>query len=129
MSVQSEIRKVKIRPNFDQIAWKAMRLSGFLLIPLAWGHVLLQDVIVGVHKMSLEYVAERWANLGWRSYTAFLLIFAFAHGMNGLRQVMGDFFPSPRARKITSYGLLIVWAIVSLMGAISIIGGVRSIVP
>ncbi len=25
-----------------------MRYSGLLLIPLAWGHVLIQDVLVGV---------------------------------------------------------------------------------
>ena len=118
-------RTVKIRPNLDTTAWKWMRYSGFLLIPLAWGHVLLQDVIVGVHRISLNYVQQRWANLGWRTYTAFLLVFAFAHGMNGLRQVMGDFLPSPNARRITSWSLLAIWFIVSAMGAIAIIGGVR----
>lgn len=118
-------RTVKIRPNFETVAWTWMRYSGFLLIPLAWGHVMLQDVIVGVHRITLDYVQQRWANLGWRSYTAFLLIFTFAHGMNGLRQVMGDFFPSSKARRITGWVLLAVWFIVSAMGGIAIIGGVR----
>ena len=44
-------------------AWKWMRYSGFLLIPLVWGHVLLQDIIVGVHKIDLDYVALRWASV------------------------------------------------------------------
>ena len=37
-----------------------MRYSAFLLIPLAWGHLILQDVIVGVHSIDLDYVAMRW---------------------------------------------------------------------
>jgi succinate dehydrogenase / fumarate reductase, membrane anchor subunit len=119
-------RTATVRPNLETTAWKWMRYSAFLLIPLAWGHVILQDVIVGVHKISLDYVQQRWANLGWRSYTAFLLIFAFAHGMNGLRQVMGDFFPSPGARQWTSRLLLAVWLVVSLMGGVALMWGGKS---
>jgi succinate dehydrogenase / fumarate reductase membrane anchor subunit len=68
-----------------------MRYSGLLLIPLAWGHVLIQDVLVGVHRIDLDYVAMRWAMLGWRVFDFLLLAFAFAHGMNGLRQVLNDY--------------------------------------
>lgn len=103
-----------------------MRYSGLLLIPLAWGHVLLQDVLVGVHQIDLDYVTVRWAILGWRVYDFLLLGFAFAHGVNGLRQVLLDFIKSEKSRDIISRLLLAFWLAISLVGAVSIIGGVRS---
>ena len=34
------IRRVKVKPNYDHIAWKWMRYSALLLIPLVWFHVI-----------------------------------------------------------------------------------------
>jgi succinate dehydrogenase / fumarate reductase membrane anchor subunit len=116
---------VKIRPNYANVAWKWMRYSGVLLIPLAWIHVLIQDVLVGVHAIDLDYVAMRWASLGWRIYDIALLSFAFAHGMNGLRQVLQDFIKSDKTMNTVSWGLLILWLIVSLIGAVAVVGGVQ----
>lgn len=124
-STTIEAEKVKIPPNFEALAWKWMRYSGLLLIPLAWGHVLIQDVLVGVHRIDLDYVALRWATLGWRVYDFLLLAFAFAHGINGLRQVIHDFVQNEEYMRILTWGLLVFWLIVSSIGAIAIIGGVR----
>lgn len=112
-------------PNFEQVAWKWMRYSGLLLIPLAWGHVLIQDVLVGVHRIDLDYVAMRWAILGWRVYDFFLLAFAFAHGVNGLRQVINDFVKNERLIRTITWGLLAFWFLFSLIGIAAITGGVR----
>lgn len=121
---------IKITANFETTAWKWMRYSAFLLIPLVWGHVILQDVVVGVHAMGedpLGYVTMRWANLGWRIYDAFLLGFAFAHGVNGLRQVATDFIHGKIFRRIVNIGLLVLWASITIVGAIALIGGVRQL--
>ncbi|MEA4907483.1 MAG: hypothetical protein GYA17_12390 [Chloroflexi bacterium] len=120
------VRQVQVKPNYDMLAWRWMRYSGFLLIPLAFGHVLIQDVIVGVHAIDLDYVALRWANVGWRIYDALLLGFAFAHGMNGVRQVAYDVVHSPSGRKAVNWGLFIFWLVIFLIGAVTVIGGVRS---
>src|SRR3990172_1042750 len=117
--------RVKVKPTFDTIAWRWMRYSGILLIPLVWIHVLIQDVIVGVHDIDINYVALRWASIGWQTYDILLLAFAFAHGMNGLRQVALDFVHTERGRKITSISLFILWVVVSLIGAVAIIAGAR----
>ncbi len=101
-----------------------MRYSGILLIPLVWGHVLLQDIIVGVHKIDLDYVALRWASVGWRIYDTLLLAFAFAHGANGLRQVLNDFIHSDQGRKLVNWGLFLFWLIITAIGGIALIGGV-----
>ena len=118
-------RVVKIKANYEVIAWKWMRYTGILLIPLAWIHMIIQDVLVGVHRIDLNYVQMRWAFWGWRVYDFFLLAFAFAHGVNGLRQVLLDYVHSDRGRAIVSWGLLVFWLLISLIGAIAIIGGVR----
>lgn len=113
------------RRSFDQIAWNAMRYSGVLLILLAFGHILLQDVIVGVHRIDLDYVAMRWASLGWRIYDTLLLAFAFAHGMNGLRQVVFDYVSKPKTRRTISWVLFFLWLAITLIGAAAIVGGVQ----
>jgi len=119
------IKEVRVSQNFESIAWKWMRYSGLLLIPLAWGHVLIQDVLVGVHRIDLDYVALRWATLGWRIYDFLLLAFAFAHGVNGLRQVLQDFIKSDVRMRTVAWFLLVFWLVISAIGAAAIIGGVR----
>lgn len=117
--------RIKVKASYESIAWKWMRYSGLLLIPLVWIHVIIQDALVGVHAIDLDYVAQRWAMTGWRVYDFALLAFAFAHGVNGLRQVLQDFVKSDRAMKWVSWGLLLFWAVLSLIGAVAIVGGVR----
>jgi succinate dehydrogenase / fumarate reductase membrane anchor subunit len=124
--MERTIERVPVTANYDSIAWKWMRYSGLLLIPLAWGHVLIQDVLVGVHAIDLDYVAMRWASLGWRTYDFLLLAFAFAHGVNGLRQVLHDFIKDERRMRKISGLLFILWLIISAIGALAIVGGVRA---
>ena len=103
-----------------------MRYSGLLLIPLVWVHVLIQDVLVGVHAIDLDYVALRWATLGWRVYDIALLAFTFAHGMNGLRNVLNDYVRGNRTRRAFDWLLLGAWLVISAIGAVGIVGGVRT---
>ena len=114
------------RPAWMQTAWILMRLSALLLVPMVWIHVLIQDVLVGVHHIDLDYVAMRWASLGWRAYDAALLCFAFAHGVNGLRQVLEDYIHGLRARRVLRILLFLFWLAVTLLGGAAVIGGVRS---
>jgi succinate dehydrogenase / fumarate reductase membrane anchor subunit len=113
------------RPSWMTIAWTLMRLSAILLVPLVWTHVVIQDLMVGVHRINLDYVAMRWASLGWRIYDAALLCFAFAHGTNGLRQVLEDFFHGARTRRFIRILLFLFWVCITSLGAIALIGGVR----
>jgi succinate dehydrogenase / fumarate reductase membrane anchor subunit len=121
----AEVRKVVVRQNYESFAWKWMRYSGFLLIPLAWIHILLQDAIIGVHQINVSYVTARWADVGWRAYDAALLAFAFAHGVNGFRQVAFDYVHTDRARRILSWVLLVGWFVISAIGTFALIAGVK----
>ena len=120
MTTTTQSRPVTVKKTFDQVAWTWMRYSAFLLIPLAWGHLILQDVVVGVHNMDLNYSIERMANLGWKIYDLLLLGFAFAHGMNGVRQVLRDYISNPKTSQLVSYLLLIVWFVITALGAVAL---------
>lgn len=119
------VKRVRVEINYESVAWKWMRYSGLLLIPLSWGHVLIQDVLVGVHQIDIDYVAMRWATLGWRVYDFLLLAFAFAHGVNGLRQVTNDFIKNKSFMRLVSVLLFLFWLVLSLIGAAAIVGGVQ----
>jgi succinate dehydrogenase / fumarate reductase membrane anchor subunit len=129
MTQHTTVRMVKTPATYENNAWRWMRYSAFLLIPLVWGHVLIQDIVVGVHSMDLGYVADRWASIFWRSYDGLLLGFAFAHGINGLRQVLRDFIHSVKARKTLDYALLIFWAAIFIFGFVALLAGVNQPLP
>ncbi len=120
-------REVKIPANYETTAWKWMRYSGILLIPLAWFHLILQDVVTGVDNINAAYVANRWAVGFWQVYDILLLGFAFAHGMNGLRQVLRDFVHSDQAMRVVNIVLIVVWAVLTFMGAYAVIMATNSI--
>ena len=117
--------KTQIKPNLEITAWRWMRYSGILLIPLAWFHVYLQDVFVGVHAIDIDYVAARLDIFGWVLYDFFLLLFTFAHGMYGLRQVSFDYVHNEKTRRVLSILMLIVWLGISIIGTIALFMGAR----
>lgn len=118
-------QSLKPKSTFESKAWLFMRYSSLLLIPLVWFHVLLQDVLVGVHAIDIDYVALRWSSIGIQIYDILLLAFTFAHGMNGLRQVAMDFFHSDKSRRVVSILILVAWLVISVIGGFAIIGGAR----
>jgi len=118
-------RQLAATRNLETWAWLFMRWSGVLLIPLAWIHVALNDVLIGVHRIDLDYVEMRWAMTGWRVFDAALLAFAFAHGVNGLRQVVDDYVHNRRLNRALKWAMFIGWAAITTIGAIALIGGVQ----
>lgn len=112
--------------NFETLAWLFMRYSAILLIPLAFGHLILQDVLVGVHAIDINYVEMRWNMIAWRVYDAALLAFAFAHGMNGARQVLMDYIHQEKTFRLVSWLLLLIWVVITVIGSIALIAGVNN---
>jgi succinate dehydrogenase / fumarate reductase membrane anchor subunit len=101
-----------------------MRLSAIFLVPMVWFHTIFNTLVIGPQNINLALVSERWAQLGWQIYDVLLLAFAFSHGVNGLRQVLYDFSPRPKIRKVLNILLLLFWLLLTLIGASGILGGV-----
>ncbi|MBN1966667.1 MAG: succinate dehydrogenase, cytochrome b556 subunit [Anaerolineae bacterium] len=119
------------RSRFEQFMWLYMRVSGVLLVVLAIGHLLIMHVINGVFDINAaqtgqaaNFVAARWAFLGWRIYDAGLLILAIIHGMNGLRYVIGDYTSHPTVRRGLTWAVGIGALALIVVGGMSLIGGV-----
>ena len=121
--------KSAIKPpaHLDSLAWRWMRFSAFLLIPLVWVHSILQALITGGHNLSLDYVQMRWTLLGWRVYDVFLLAFALSHGVNGLRQVLLDFTVSVRVSRIVNWFMILFWLVLTIIGGVALVGGVKGL--
>ena len=115
-------RAVKIKQNYEIVAWKWMRYSAIILIPLVWVHVWIQDILVGPHHITLDYVEQRWSMIGWQIYDILLLSFAFAHGMNGLRQIIVDHIHSRRARMMYEWIIFLTWVVITFIGGFAIVG-------
>jgi succinate dehydrogenase / fumarate reductase membrane anchor subunit len=111
MAIATQAQEAKIN-RFETLAFRYMRWTGILLIPLAFGHLLMVHIINSVFAIDYQWViTARWAFLPWRLYDAFLLWFAGLHGFNGLRVVINDYVHTPatnRALKIALFGLLIL---------------------
>jgi succinate dehydrogenase / fumarate reductase membrane anchor subunit len=125
----------KARNNFERIAWMFMRYSGLILVFLSLSHFWMQHVIVGTHQLQVGDTILRWGETGkpvtlenviWRGYYAVILGLAMLHGLNGLRQVVGDYFRSTAYKAImvaavALIGFVAVWGFVALAAGAKLI--------
>jgi succinate dehydrogenase / fumarate reductase membrane anchor subunit len=103
--------------NLELYAWFFMRVSGLVLLLIAVFHLLYMHLVIKVDNMTFDVIAERWQNPFWRIFDLSLLVFAMAHGMNGLRTVIDDYVHRPAANTTIKWLAYVVAAILVLMGA------------
>jgi succinate dehydrogenase / fumarate reductase membrane anchor subunit len=109
--------------RFETAMWRYMRLSGVLLVPLAFIHLGIMHIINSVYTIDYQWVIEkRWALLGWRVYDAFLLWFGGIHGYNGLRIVINDYVHNPTVRRVLIGLVVIVALFVFYVGTVALLG-------
>ena len=121
----TKVRNVRPAVSSEARWWLWMRITGILMLLFVFPHVIIKDVLVGVHNIDLNYVAQVWANVLWRIFDFLLLFTTFTHGMLGVRQVLMDYVHSASGRRTVTWVLGILWFVISLAGAMAIIGGVQ----
>ena len=109
------------RPHggFEFNMWLFMRVSGLLLIFLALFHMFWLHFVISVEKITFDTIVSRWTGphaVLWRTFDLLLLAFAFTHGVNGLRNVLDDYFHSPGWRAFLKIGLVVFWFVLMGMG-------------
>lgn len=124
----------------ERFWWSFMRVSGFLIVPLVFGHLALMHVVQGVFDITaaqevagtlavngtigavpsaVEFVYHRWSYAAggvfiWRAYDLCLLVLVTLHGFNGLRYVLTDYTSFNDFARRTSVALCTVIAAVLL---------------
>ncbi len=122
------------RPHggFEFNMWLFMRVSGLLLIFLALFHMFWLHFVISVEKITFDTIVSRWTGphaVLWRTFDLLLLAFAFTHGVNGLRNVLDDYFHSPGWRAFLSIGLVVFWFVLMAMGMFIIFTFVPGVLP
>ena len=95
--------------------WFFMRVSGVVLVFLVLIHLFIMHLVdAGVERVSFAFVAERWDNVGWKTFDWVMLALGLLHGTNGLRIIIDDYVRRPGVRtaiKGSLYGLAFILAI------------------
>lgn len=102
--------------------WFFMRLSGIVLLFLVLIHLYVMHLVdSGVERVNFEFVAERWDNVGWKTFDWVLLVLALLHGVNGLRIIIDDYVHRPGVRTAIKATLYSASAIAMIMGTAVIV--------
>ena len=109
-------RKIQRQANLERVAFMFMRMSGVVLLILAVGHMMIQHVVNSSVHLSIQFVAEQWNAWGWKVYDMLLLIFAYFHGINGLRNVLEDYIHNRSLMKNINI-ILAIFAVVTVIWA------------
>lgn len=133
--------------RLETALWSFMRLSGLLILPLAFGHLAMMHVLQGVFDITgggigivgtdavnesgkaIEFVGQRWDMLVagvavWRVYDGLLLALVVLHGFNGLRGVVNDYAHSPLVNRALNYALVFGAAALIIVGIAALLSGV-----
>ncbi len=113
-------RQVQVKANFENLAYLFMRMSGISLLLLAVGHLFVQLILNDVHNLTLIFVQQQWDAWGWKVYDMLLLFFAMAHGLNGFRNVLGDYVQNAKRMQVISTVLLVFFIITVIVAGLGI---------
>jgi succinate dehydrogenase / fumarate reductase membrane anchor subunit len=111
------------RPSsFEVWSWFFMRLSGIVLLFLVLIHLFVMHIVdEGVERVNFAFVAERWDNVGWKTFDWMMLFLSLLHGTNGLRIIIEDYVQSSAWRISIKGVLYVATAILMVMGTAVIV--------
>jgi succinate dehydrogenase / fumarate reductase membrane anchor subunit len=111
------------RPSSAEVWWWFfMRISGVILVFLVLIHLFIMHLVdSGVERVNFVFVAERWDNVGWKTFDWAMLVLAVLHGTNGARVVLDDYVRRPGLRTAIKGSLYAVAAILTIMGTAVIV--------
>ena len=111
------------RPSTTEVWWWFfMRISGLILIFLVLVHLFVMHLVdSGVERVNFAFVAERWENVGWKTFDWVLLFLGLLHGANGLRIIIDDYIQRPGVRTAVKAATYSLTAILMIMGTAVIV--------
>ncbi len=117
MASISRIRSAALgTSNFEIISWYYFRLSGFLLVFLALGHMVLTHIVTRAEDVNYAFVVSRWSEPLWRLYDWLLLVLSLTHGANGMRIIFSDYVHNNGIRLLVMTMLWVVTIFMLIIG-------------
>jgi len=106
------------RPSSAEVWWWFfMRISGVILLFLVLIHLYIMHLVdEGVERVDFAFVAQRWNNVGWKTFDWIMLFLALLHGTNGLRIIVDDYIHKPGTRTVVKALLYTSTVILMIMG-------------
>ncbi|HQV69794.1 MAG TPA: hypothetical protein PLJ62_09170 [Thermoflexales bacterium] len=123
------------RNRFERAAWMFMRYSGLVLIFLALSHFWIQHILIGTQALSQAQTVAFWGaqgnpitigNLIFRLYYAVMLVLAMVHGLNGTRQVVGDYVHGKQIFMLIMGALTLVVGFLIVFGLFGLLIGAKA---
>ena len=97
--------------------WFFMRISGIILVFLVLIHLYVMHLIDGgVERVNFAFVAERWDNVGWKTFDWVMLVLGMLHGTNGMRIITDDYVRRDGLRTFLKAALYTVSGVLMIMG-------------
>jgi len=111
------------RPSSVEVWWWFfMRISGVILVFLVLIHLFVMHLVdAGVERVNFAFVAERWDNVGWKSFDWVMLFLGLLHGTNGLRMVIDDYVRRPGLRVAVKGTIYAVASVLMILGTAVIV--------
>ena len=106
------------RPSSAEVWWWFfMRISGVVLLFLVLIHLYVMHLVgEGVERVDFQFVADRWASVGWKTFDWVMLFLSLLHGTNGMRVIIDDYVKSAGARTAIKGALFSISALLMVMG-------------
>ncbi len=115
-----QVSEAGVIPGTERAFWYFLRISGVLLIVLAFTHLFITHYLNVPSETVFEFVADRWANPLWRTFDLLLLFAAVWHGVIGLRMIVTDLVHNKQGRQIGHAILWVVGIVFTVMGTVTI---------
>jgi len=100
-------------------SWFFMRVSGVVMLFIVLFHLLWMHLYIGLDNINYQTIVGRWTGpMGpfWRVFDMSLLVFAFTHGMNGLRWIVEDYVHDRGWRLAINAFLWVLYAFLLIAG-------------
>jgi succinate dehydrogenase / fumarate reductase membrane anchor subunit len=104
-------------PNLETWGGIYMRVSGFILVILIFGHLFVNLMLgEGIHGIDFAFVAGKFATPFWQWWDVIMLWLALIHGANGMRTIVNDYVMHSGTRRILVSALWLSAGFLILLG-------------
>ena len=110
-----------LTPGSERTFWYFLRISGLVLMVFVILHLFLTHYANVPSETDFNYVADRWSNPLWRTFSIILLLSAVWHGVVGMRMVLTDVFRNRIARQIAYAINWFVGIVFTVLGIVNVV--------